>query len=112
MKKLVICGGGSSAHTLIPLLNNSGFEVSIYTSRPNKWHSQIELEWHDPSGNVLGSYNGRLEKASNGRRSILHYIQTIEINLGKELSKMANNKPIDINGKEIGNGGKEFLKLP
>ena len=65
MKKLVICGGGSSAHTLIPLLNNSGFEVSIYTSRPDEWHSLIELEWHDPSGNVLGAYNGRLEKASN-----------------------------------------------
>lgn len=65
MKKLVICGGGSSAHTLIPLLNNSGFEVSIYTSKPEKWHSLIDLEWHDPLGNVLGSYQGSLEKASN-----------------------------------------------
>lgn len=65
MRKLVICGGGSSAHTLIPLLNNSGFEVSIYTSKPEKWHSLIELEWHDPSGNVLGSYQGSLGNASN-----------------------------------------------
>lgn len=31
-KKLVICGGGSSAHTLIPLLDGSIFDVSIYTS--------------------------------------------------------------------------------
>lgn len=65
MRKLVICGGGSSAHTLIPLLNNSGFEVSVYTSKPEKWHSLIELEWHDPSGYVLGSYQGSLGNASN-----------------------------------------------
>lgn len=65
MKKLVVCGGGSSAHTLIPLLNNSGFEVSIYTSRPQQWASNIELEWHDPSGKVLGCYEGSIKKASN-----------------------------------------------
>ena len=33
-KQLVICGGGSSAHTLIPLLKDSGFDVSIFTSKP------------------------------------------------------------------------------
>lgn len=65
MKKLVVCGGGSSAHTLIPMLNDSIFEVSIYTSRPSQWAQQIDLEWHDPQGNVLGTYQGNLAKASN-----------------------------------------------
>ena len=38
-KQLVVCGGGSSAHTLIPMLADSVFEVSIFTSRPDKWAS-------------------------------------------------------------------------
>ena len=63
-KQLVICGGGSSAHTLIPMLANSSFELSIYTSRPDKWRSTIELEYHDPSGKVLEKFFGPLKKAS------------------------------------------------
>lgn len=64
-KQLVICGGGSSAHTLIPFLKDSVFDVSIYTSKPEKWHSQIFLEWHDPYGKELGHFCGDLKKASN-----------------------------------------------
>lgn len=64
-KKLVICGGGSSAHTLIPLLNNSVFDVSIYTSRPNEWSKNVELEYQDTSGKILESYSGKLSLASN-----------------------------------------------
>ena len=65
MKQLVICGGGSSAHTLIPLLRDSIFEVSLYTSRPEQWSHNIDLEWHDPSGRVLGNYHGELKKISS-----------------------------------------------
>ena len=64
-KQLVVCGGGSSAHTLIPLLKDSLFEVSIYTSRPKQWAKSVKLEWHDPSGQVLGSYSGNLTNASH-----------------------------------------------
>ncbi len=64
-KKIVVCGGGSSAHTLIPFLNDSIFEVSILTSKPEQWKPEIELEWHDPDGNVLGEYKGKLSKSSN-----------------------------------------------
>ena len=64
-KQLVVCGGGSSAHTLIPLLKDSIFDVSIYTSRPEQWSHCVELEWHDPSGKVLGKYSGELKKASS-----------------------------------------------
>lgn len=65
MKRLVICGGGNSAHTLIPLLKDSIFEVSIYTSRPECWAKTIELEWHSSSGKVVGRYSGNLKVASN-----------------------------------------------
>lgn len=64
-KRLVVCGGGSSAHTLIPFLRDSIFDVSIYTSHPEKWVNCVELEWHDPSGKVLGTFSGELKKASD-----------------------------------------------
>lgn len=64
-KQLVVCGGGSSSHTLIPFLKDSNFEVSVYTSRPEKWSKTIELEWHDPFGKVLGEYFGEIKVASD-----------------------------------------------
>lgn len=64
-KNLVICGGGNSAHTLIPLLRDSIFEVSIYTSRPDQWAKTVELEWHNPQGEIMGKYWGNLKKASD-----------------------------------------------
>ncbi len=65
MKQLVVCGGGNSAHTLIPLLRDSIFEVSIYTSKPEQWATTIELEYHNPNGEIIGKYSGKLKKASN-----------------------------------------------
>lgn len=64
-KKLVVCGGGSSAHTLIPLLQGSIFDVYVFTSRPQNWANRIDLEWRNPSGEILGAYCGDIVKASN-----------------------------------------------
>lgn len=69
-KQLVICGGGNSAHTLIPLLKDSIFEVSIFTSRPKEWAKVIELEWYNPKGEVMGKYVGDLKKASNSPKEL------------------------------------------
>ena len=69
-KQLVVCGGGSSSHTLIPFLKDSIFDVSVYTSRPEKWAKTINLEWHDPSGMVLGTYSGDIKKASNDPKEL------------------------------------------
>lgn len=65
MKKLVVCGGGSSAHTLIPFLKDSIFEVSILTSRPECWSHEIELQYQDTDGRLLETFTGRLEQASS-----------------------------------------------
>ncbi|MBQ6196449.1 MAG: NAD/NADP octopine/nopaline dehydrogenase family protein [Lachnospiraceae bacterium] len=70
MKNLVVCGGGSSAHTLIPLLNHSDFNVSLYTSRPENWSKTVSLEWLNPSGEVLGVYSGELEAVSDSPREL------------------------------------------
>lgn len=70
-KQLVICGGGSSAHTLIPFLKDSIFDVSIYTSRPEKWSNVIDLEYQDPSGKVLNVFSGELKKASSDPKELI-----------------------------------------
>ena len=64
-KKLIVCGGGNSAHTLIPLLKDSIFDTFIYTSKPELWSNQIELEWQNPKGEIEASFSGPLVKASN-----------------------------------------------
>lgn len=70
-KQLVICGGGSSAHTLIPFLKDSAFEVSILTSKPEQWHSSVKLEYRAPSGKVLERYEGPLKNASNNPKDLI-----------------------------------------
>lgn len=63
-KKLVICGGGSSAHALIPFLSDSTFAVSILTSKPEKWNKDIELQYQNPDGKILKIIKGKLESIS------------------------------------------------
>lgn len=60
-KKLVVCGGGSSSHTLIPFLKDSIFDVYVYTSRPEKWAKTIQLEWHTPEGPCIIEGNDNWE---------------------------------------------------
>lgn len=71
MKNLVICGGGSSAHTLIPFLKDSIFEVSILTSMPEKWSNEITLEYQDTEGRLIDTFKGNLKKASNNPAELI-----------------------------------------
>ena len=64
-KKLVVCGGGNSSHILIPFLNNSIFDVYVYTSQPEKWSDKIELEWQNSKGEILDTAHGYIKKASS-----------------------------------------------
>ena len=69
-KKLVVCGGGNSSHILIPFLNDSIFDVYVYTSRPNQWSNTIELEWQDAAGKLLDTAYGTIVKASNDPKEL------------------------------------------
>ena len=71
-KKLVVCGGGNSSHVLIPFLNDSIFDVYVYTSRPECWAETIHLEWHDGSGNVIDTTSGKIRKASDNPEELFH----------------------------------------
>ena len=65
-----MCGGGNSSHILIPFLKDSIFDVSVYTSRPAKWCSTIELEWQDASGKILDYFSGEIKKASSDPKEL------------------------------------------
>lgn len=64
-KKLVVYGGGSSAHTLIPLLSKANFEVSVLTSRPSEWGSVLHLEYRTPTGSVLQRFEGPVDRVTD-----------------------------------------------
>ncbi len=70
-KKFVVCGGGSSAHTLIPLLQDSIFDVSIYTSKPDKWQREITVEQHDTNGNIVRTITGGLKTATDNPQEVI-----------------------------------------
>lgn len=117
MKQLVICGGGNSAHTLIPLLNDSIFEVSIYTSKPDKWSKSIELEWHDPSGKVVGKYSGFLKKASSSPEELFPMadyvvfcmpVHKYRVSLHEIAPYLSKNKPVVL-GTVYGQGGWKWM---
>lgn len=64
-KNLVVCGGGSSAHTIIPLLGESIFNVSVLTSRPERWSEQLTLEYRNVEGELFKTFSGKIDKASS-----------------------------------------------
>lgn len=69
--RVTIVGGGSTAHTLIPLLSGAGHSVSILTRRPNEWSREVESQYQSVHGEVLGVYKGRLDTASDNPSRVI-----------------------------------------
>lgn len=72
-KKIVVCGGGSSAHTLIPLLSQSEFDVSVLTSRPQSWKKEIKLEYQTTDGALIETFKGNILLATDNPTEIVPY---------------------------------------
>ena len=117
MKRLVICGGGNSAHTLIPLLSDSIFDVSIYTSRPECWAKTIELEWHGSDRQVLGKYSGDLKMASNNPEELFPNADYIVFCMPvhkyrvalREIAPYLNKEKTVVLGTVFGQGGWNWM---
>jgi len=77
MMKIAIIGGGNSAHTLIPLLSNSGMEINLLTRKPDKWSKTIELDYIQPSGEYVKSFQGQLNKISDEPADIIPDVDII-----------------------------------
>ena len=71
MKKITIVGGGSSAHTVAPLLANLGFTVTILTSKPNLWKKTLKVEFHSKNGEVEKIVEGKIHLATSDEKIAL-----------------------------------------
>lgn len=60
---VTIIGGGSSAHTIIPLLSKGNFKVQLITSKPADWSLTPKLEIDSAEGESA-SINGRIDRIS------------------------------------------------
>jgi len=68
---ITIVGGGSSTHTLIPLLSGVNRKINILTSKPELWHSNINLEWQNISGKVLKTFQGQLHISTSDPKKVI-----------------------------------------
>ncbi len=68
---VTILGGGSSAHTLIPLLSSSGHTVNIMTRKPQQWSKEIELQYQSTDGEILQQFHGELNKISDNPKEVI-----------------------------------------
>ena len=69
---ITIVGGGSSAHTLIPLLSSSGYKVNLLTRKPEKWSKKIELQYQAFNGDVIEKFHGELNKISSDPGDVIN----------------------------------------
>ncbi|WP_028855982.1 NAD/NADP octopine/nopaline dehydrogenase family protein [Psychrilyobacter atlanticus] len=71
MKKITIVGGGSSAHIVAPLLANSGFRVTILTSKPDLWKKTLKVEFQSKNGEVKKIVEGKIHLATSNEKTAL-----------------------------------------
>ncbi|UTC80296.1 NAD/NADP octopine/nopaline dehydrogenase family protein [Treponema sp. OMZ 798] len=116
-QKLVIFGGGSSAHTLIPLLDDSDFDVSVLTSKPECWNDVVSLEYQNATGEIINTFSGRLTKASKNPEEIIPAADYIILCMPvhkyrfalNQIAKYINNKKTVFIGTIYGQGGFNWM---
>lgn len=102
-KQLVVMGGGSSAHTLIPLLSKSSFEVSVLTSKPELWSNVVKLEYQSPNGQLIDTFEGQIKNVSNNVSKLIPSADYIILCMPVHQYRNALNKiaPFIDNEKEV-----------
>lgn len=63
--KICICGGGNLGHVCAGFLANRGHQVSILTTRPERWNSEIEIVAPD------GIFTGRISQMSSKPEEVI-----------------------------------------
>lgn len=102
-KKVSIIGGGSSAHTLIPLLSKANYEINLLTSRPESWKKKIRLEYQSETGEVKEIFEGDLDIVSNDPTTVLTNSDFIILCMPVSQYKIALNRiaPFIDNKKKV-----------
>jgi opine dehydrogenase len=68
---VTIVGGGSSAHTLIPLLSAAKYDVNLLTRNPARWSKQVEVQYQSEDGEVIKMFQGQLSKISSDPKDVV-----------------------------------------
>ncbi|MCD4674244.1 MAG: NAD/NADP octopine/nopaline dehydrogenase family protein [Anaerolineaceae bacterium] len=68
---ITVVGGGSSAHTIIPLLSSSKYIVNVLTSKPHLWSKEVELQYQAFNGAVIKKFHGNLNKISADPKDVI-----------------------------------------
>ncbi len=68
---VTIVGGGSSAHTLIPLLSAAKYDVNLLTRNPARWSKQVEVQYQSEDGEVIKKFQGQLSKISSDPKDVV-----------------------------------------
>ncbi|MCF6278183.1 MAG: NAD(P)-binding domain-containing protein, partial [Anaerolineales bacterium] len=68
---VTIVGGGSSAHTLIPLLSSSNHTVNILTRKPALWSKNVKLQYRTTENEIIETFHGELNKISSGPEDVI-----------------------------------------
>lgn len=71
--RICICGGGNLGHVCAGFLANRGHEVSILTTKPERWTSEIEIFAPD------GSFTGKLHKVTSKATEIVPQAEIVLI---------------------------------
>lgn len=71
MKTITIIGGGNSAHVLIPLLSQSNMKVNLLTRKPEKWSTNISLDYTLPSGELIENFQGKIDKITDKPQDVI-----------------------------------------
>jgi len=68
---ICIIGGGSTAHTLIPLLAHSGKNITLLTRRPSLWSKTVQFNYETKNGEVITSCKGSLQKITDNPMDVI-----------------------------------------
>ena len=71
--KICICGGGNLGHVCAGFLANRGHQVSILTTRPKRWNSEIEIVAPD------GIFTGKLSLISSKQEEVIPQAEIVLI---------------------------------
>ena len=71
--KICICGGGNLGHVCAGFLANRGHQVSILTTRPKRWNSEIEIVAPD------GIFTGKISQMSSKPEEVIPQAEIVLI---------------------------------
>lgn len=79
--KIGIVGAGNSAHTLIPVLADSGHSVHLLTRRPGDWQETVTVSRILPDGRMEAQLTGRITRKSDQPEEIIPECEVILLSL-------------------------------